>query len=414
MSKFVFKYFPWLIIIIILSDIIFAWLSDNLAKMITYGSDIALAVFCVVYFFLNKTRLLREYRVMSLLYIFLLIYVVAALVKLQYVTSSMFPFFIMRMLTNFCCFGAVFIFMNESVLNKTMKLWWKYVPVLFVFSFWKLEPFQYIGVLSFVMFLILLRKEFPLFRKMIVVIAFLFIAGWGIIQRMDYIIVVASILLLLMFQFDWILSNREAVKIVYHIQMWLPVFLSLLGLSGIFNVLNFDSYVQEEYKSRIGERFNEDTRTLLYEEAIASAIAHNYVIWGRTPGYGYDSYWVQEQLEHTDEKAALEVSGKIAQRVSEVFIVNMFTWCGIMGIVIFFVFYYKTGLRIINNARNKYLMMFSIYIGFFWMCCFISHQFFAPSSDYILLYIIISICLNPKVQNLSDKKVSTYLSQIFN
>lgn len=415
MNLYILKYFPWLIIAIILNNILRAWLPASLAKMIEYGCDIALAVCCVVYFYNNRSRLFRKYRLISLLYIFLLVYVVAALIKLQFVTSGMFPFFIMRMLTNFCCFGAIFIFMNEEVVHKTIRLWWRFVPILFVLSFWRLERAEYIQVLAFVMFFIVFNKSLFSKKRYFTVVAFVFIAGWGIIQRIDYIILFISILLYLMLRYGWMLGKKTVLR-VYHVQMCLPVVFLVLGLSGVFNVLNFDSYVKGEYTSDIGERFNDDTRTFLYEESIVSAVDNNYVLWGRTPGYGYDSYWVQNQLDYglDETNAALNINGQLAQRVSEVFIVNIFTWCGLIGVLFFFVFYYKTGLGMLKQVENTYLRVCILYIGFFWIICFISHQFFVPSSDYILFYIILSLCLNPKLQKASDRDVATYLRRLFN
>lgn len=412
--QYILKYFPWLIIAIILNNILRAWLPSSLAKMIEYGSDIVLAVCCVVYFYNNRLQLFRKYRIICLLYTLLLIYVVAALIKLQFVTSGMFPFFIMRMLTNFCCFGAIFIFMNERVVCKTMKLWWRFVPILFILSFWRLERSEYIQILAFIMFFIVFNRIFSIKKKFFIMAAFLFIVGWGVIQRIDYIIVVISILLFFMLRYSWMLS-KKATQIFYHIQMWFPVVFLVLGLTGVFNILNFDSYVKEEYMSDTGERFNDDTRTFLYEEAIASAINHNYVLWGRTPGYGYDSFWVQNQLDYKlgETNAALNISGQLAQRVSEVFVVNMFTWCGLIGVLFFFVFYYKIGLGMLKQVENTYLRVCILYIGFFWIICFISHQFFVPSPDYILFYIILSLCLNPKLQKASDREASTYLRRLF-
>lgn len=414
-KRFILKYIPWLVIAIILNNIFRAWLPASLAKMIEYGCDIVLAAYCVVYFYHNRVRLFREYRLICLLYIFLLIYVVAALIKLQFVTSGMFPFFIMRMLSNFCCFGAIFVFMNEEVVHKTMKLWWRFVPILFVVSFWRLERAEYIQVLAFIMFFIMFSKSFSRNKRFFIFAVFFFIVGWGIIQRIDYIIVLIPIFLLLMIRSGWMLGKKTS-RILYHVQMCLPVVFLVLGLLGVFNVLNFDSYVTTEYTSGVGERFNDDTRTFLYEEAIISALNHNYVLWGRTPGYGYDSFWVQNQLDYNlgEANAAINISGQLAQRASEVFIVNMFTWCGLLGILFFFVFYYNTGLKMLKRVESTYLRACILYIGFFWIICFIGHQFFVPSSDYILLYIILALCLNPKLQKASNREVSVYLRNLFN
>src|SRR5690606_8010144 len=110
-----------------------------------------------------------------------------------------------------------------------------------------------------------------------------------------------------------------------------------LALTGRFNIFNMEEYISGEYKTQtlIDGKLEEtsltaDTRTLLYQETLTSAIKNNYVWHGRTPARGYESpsfgAFALEQLK----------TGKLERFGSEVSILNIFTWTGIIGCILYF------------------------------------------------------------------------------
>ena len=135
---------------------------------------------------------------------------------------------------------------------------------------------------------------------------------------------------------------------------------------------------------------------------------NHYFLFGRTPYYGYDSPWVEQR-----DGDALIYKG-VAQRVSEVFIVNMLTWAGLFGCVLFFLIYYKIGIDTLARTRNNALSILCLYISVFWVICWISHYMFAPSLDYMILYMVIALCLNHNNRELDNQQMETTLKKILN
>lgn len=407
MSKFLLKYFPSFIILIPLSEIISKTLPGKLPQAYNYIVYIMFGVTCLLYYCNNFKRIHKENKYLSWIYIYIIAYIVVGFIKQYFVPSGLFPFFRLSISTALLSFGSIFIFRYENYLIKrTFHLWWKYIPLIFILTFWKLESSQYIIFLSFSLFFLML---FPLLKtknKIIIITAIAFITIGGMEQRIDYINIAISFLLLIIIKYAKHFS-QSIYAIAFRGLMLIPLFfVSLFWVNG-FNILKLDQFIDNE--TQLAGQLNDDTRSLLYEEAWLSSINNKYLIQGRTPFYGYDSNFAENR-----EGDAILKKGQKAQRISEVFIVNTLTWFGVIGIIIFFLFYYKIGIKVLNKTQNLYLNVFAIYIGFFWIISWISHILFAPNALYILLYILIAMCLNPKLQKMRTIEMKLYLQKLLN
>lgn len=400
------KYLPLLIIFQCYAPIVDFFNAGKFSQIYQYVIYGLLAVFSVCYFWVHRGHFVSKFPQLSALYIFMVVYVIAASIKLIYVPSSI--FFYQRLVT-FCSFlsvGVVFLLMSEDVLKRTFRMWWRFVPWI-TFITIPLGVTSYKIVVMFLVFLFLilsgcLRKQLKFLTYAIVTIMALFFVQ----QRMDYLFILAPITVYYMIKYNIFLSFKKSI-IFYHILMWIPIFFLGLAYFSNFNVLNFDSYIKGEYISSTGERLTDDTRTGLYIEAFESARNNRYMLLGRTPGYGYDSNFVKVR-----KGTFLDVKDANPQRASEVFIVNIFTWCGVVGVVVWFVFFYWFGIYILKRARNNYIRGLAIYLGFFWICDWISNGFSAPTNIYITLFIIWALCLQPNIRCMNDDEIRHYFKKM--
>ncbi|MBK9223652.1 MAG: hypothetical protein IPO23_01535 [Flavobacterium sp.] len=113
-----------------------------------------------------------------------------------------------------------------------------------------------------------------------------------------------------------------------------------MAVNGTFNIFNLEENISGTYTSekikegkKIEENLKIDTRTFLYEEVVSSALKNDYVLFGRTPARGNDSFYF-------GNFTAEELGTKRYERYSnEVSILNIFTWTGFgWGCSIFFCF----------------------------------------------------------------------------
>lgn len=407
MLKLLVKFFPQLVILMALSPVVKAFAVGKIPQMYDYIVYISIALTAVWYYWANYKKIDRENKLLSFLYKILIIYVIVGNIKTFFIPSGLFTFFKLNICTAFLSFGSIFLFRYEpQMIRDVVKLWWKVIPIIFCLTYWKIEISQYIVILYFCLLFLVFLPFFSKARKILIIAFLLFVVFNGIQQRIDFLNIILPLLLYSFVKIGqkW---SRNVYKYLYHVLMLLPIFFLLCFFTKGFNVLDMNSYIHENIESKSAGNMTEDTRSFLYEEAYESALVNHYLWFGRTPCYGYDSYWVADR-----EGESLTV-GKTAQRASEVFIVNMLTWTGLLGCISFFLLYYVIGLKTLSSARNNLLSILSLYIAMFWIISWISHNMFTPSLDFMILYIVIAICINRQCQKMNNEQMCVVLKRLF-
>lgn len=408
MLKYLVRFFPQLIILMTLSPVVNAFSFGKIPQMYDYIVYIVIAVTAFWYYIAHYKTIWKDNKWLALFYDVLIAYVIIGYLKNHFVPSGLFPFFKMRICAAFLAFGCTFMFMYEpNLIKRVVHLWWKIVPLTFLLTFWKVEISQYIILMHFCLLFLIFLPYFSKKRKMIIISALLFIVYSGLQQRIDFLNIAFPVLLYIILRIGkkW---SKSFYKAFFHVLMLVPIFFLLCFLKTGFNVLDMNSYIHDDIKSKTAGNMTDDTRSLLYEEAYVSAVDNHYLWLGRTPYYGYDSPWVEQR-----DGDALIYKG-VAQRVSEVFIVNMLTWAGLFGCVLFFLMYYKIGIDTLARTRNNALSILCLYISVFWVICWISHYMFVPSLDYMILYMVIALCLNHNNRELDNQQMETTLKKILN
>ena len=79
---------------------------------------------------------------------------------------------------------------------------------------------------------------------------------------------------------------------------------------------------------------NFDLQNIDELEVIESAIKNDYVLFGRTPANGYDSIYFGEHLKYDLG------TNKMQRFSSEVSIINIFTWNGLIGTLLYFLVFF--------------------------------------------------------------------------
>lgn len=408
MLKYLVRFFPQLIILMTFSPVVNAFSFGKIPQMYDYTVYIVIAVTAFWYYIAHYKTIWKDNKWLALFYDVLIAYVIIGYIKNHFVPSGLFPFFKLRICAAFLAFGCTFMFMYEpNLIKRVVHLWWKVVPIVFCLTFWQVEKSQYIIMMQFCLLFLIFLPFFSKIRKIVIIGLLVFVAYNGMQQRIDFLSYLLTILLYVVVKLC-LRFDRKFFKASFHTLMLLPVFFLSLFLYSGFNVLDMDSYVHDDIESSSAGRMTDDTRSFLFEEAYISAESNNYLLLGRTPYYGYDSYWVTQR-----EGEGLEVQG-VAQRASEVFIVNMLTWTGLFGCFMFFLLYYAIGIDTLSKTKNNLLSVLCLYIAMFWIISWISHNMFTPSLDFMILYIVIALCLNPIYREMSNRQMKNTLKKILN
>lgn len=192
----------------------------------------------------------------------------------------------------------------------------------------------------------------------------------------------------------------------------IPLVLFTLGVTGVFNVFNLQDYLKGDYSvmgadengNRVELNVIQDTRTFLYEEVIQSAIHNNYWLLGRTPARGNDS--------STFGLLAEELTGRSERMSNEIGLANVFTWTGIVGVLLYMLLFFRASFLAVHKSRNIYVKMVGVYVAFRWLYSWIEdvNDF---SLNYFMLMLMIGLCFSESFRNMSNKEVVIWARGMF-
>jgi hypothetical protein len=192
----------------------------------------------------------------------------------------------------------------------------------------------------------------------------------------------------------------------------IPILFLVLGVSGVFNVFKMNEYIKGEYTSMgvdgegniVEQDIIVDTRTFLYVEVLESAVNNNYWLLGRTPARGNDS--------DTFGVLAAELTGRYERIENEIGLANVFTWTGIVGVILYFLIFYRATFLAINKSRNIYVKMLGVYVAFRWLFSWIEdvNNF---SLNYFMLMIMLGLCFSYSFRNMTDNEIIIWARGIF-
>ena len=294
----------------------------------------------------------------------------------------------------------------------SIRTWFIYGLFLFIFF----TPFLWgDAVGKFLMPISFLLLFYPLLNtkwKIFVFIFTLYAIFFDVTARSNVIKFVVPLILGCLFYFKNYLSFK-ILNIIRLILLFVPFIFLLLGVTGIFNVFKLDEYFGEQTvktKSISGEKGEEnllaDSRTFLYIEVIESAIKNNYIIFGRTPARGNDS---NSFGDYNKEKLK---TGKQERFSNEVSILNIFTWLGIIGVVLYFNIFFKASFFAINESNNFFIKIVGLYISFRWAFGFVE-DFSNFDLSNIFLWLMIGMCFSKTFRQMSNSQMKNWVLGIF-
>ncbi len=300
---------------------------------------------------------------------------------------------------------------NKIMVQNIFRVWIKYAVPAFVLFI----PFIYSDAFgSYLAPILLLLLWFPLLPKKwkfiaVILTVFTILAG----QTARSNIIKFSVALL----FGFVYYFREFIPIITYkigrvFLLIAPLLLFVLAITGVFNIFNIEEYVEGDYKSvevidgkRKETTAVADTRTFLYAEVLISAIKHNYVLQGRTPARGNDSnFFGLHQLRELK-------TGKKERYANEVSILNIFTWTGLIGVMLYFLVFLKASYLAVVKSNSFFMKILGLFVAFRWVYAFIE-DFSNFNLYYIFLWIMIGMCYSSDFRMMTDEEIKQWLTGV--
>lgn len=304
--------------------------------------------------------------------------------------------------------SAVFITSSKKILAQIVSSWFKYVLPLFLICLLFLDSEAYGRYLVPINFMVLFYPSLNKRLKFTVLVISFFIVFSDFTARSNVIKSIIPFISLIIFY----IKPFQKIKFLktLHILLFVsPLTLVVMGLTNTFNVIKMDEYISGSHTGTgtargqgVEQSLTADTRTFLYEETISSAIKNNYVLFGRTPARGYDSeYFGNHQL--FDLK-----TGKRERFASEVSMLNIFTWMGLVGVFIYMLVFYKASRAAIINSNNIYIKIVGLYVGFRFLYSFIE-DFSRFDLSNIFLWILIGMCFSEQFRKMNNQEFRIWI-----
>lgn len=318
--------------------------------------------------------------------------------------------------TSFLLLLPLFVYIINSPLASQiiLKIWFKYALFVFIPIF----PFLWgDGVGKFLIpfsFLLLFISTLNFKWKVIVLLITVFVVVFDITARSNVIKFLLPLLIGHLFYIRKFLS----IKILNSFRLLLlfvPFVLIFLAVSNIFNIFKMEEYVGEyntksksslRYDGSEEESLTTDTRTFLYVEVIQSALRNEYVFFGRTPARGNDSFTFGDY-----NKEVLN-TGKQERFSNEVSILNIFTWLGIVGVLLYFLIFFKASYLAIKESNNFFIKLIGINVAFRWTYGWVE-DFSLFDLSNIFLWLMIGMCFSESFRKMNDKEVKMWVKGIF-
>lgn len=188
----------------------------------------------------------------------------------------------------------------------------------------------------------------------------------------------------------------------------LPLIFFTLGITHIFNIFETDKFVDSE---SLNESTIEDTRTLVYNEALVSAINNEYVWFGRGIGKGYESIFQQRRMETSGDMNITEINA--SERQAEVGILNIFTWGGVAYVVLYTIFCIYVVYWGLYVSNNSFVKVTAVYFAFYYMYSWIEN-FQNFTIMFISSWFMVALCISPYFRKMSNLEFKIYWHKLLN
>ena len=306
---------------------------------------------------------------------------------------------------------VVYFSTNTFVVQSILSYYLKYLlPLFIVFSFLiysNVYGLYLVPISLLTLFLPVLTNRW----KLIIILIVLMLLTIDLDARSTVIKFGVPLLLLVFYYFRKIISNKF-IEILRLILLVSPIFFFILGSSGVFNVFQMDSYIKGDYSQKItnssGTVVEEsdllaDTRTPLYVEVLNTAKTHNSWLFGRSPAHGNDT-------ELFDDIAT--ITGKAERSNNEVGILNVFTWTGLIGVILYFFIFFRASYLAVNKSNSIFAKMLGIYIAFRWCYAWVEdiYQF---SLTMFFLWIMLGLCFSSSFRRMTNYEVRKWVKGVF-
>ncbi|MFT5251280.1 MAG: hypothetical protein ACI87N_000256 [Flavobacteriales bacterium] len=303
------------------------------------------------------------------------------------------------------CYAAT----NISIVQSSFNFYLKFTLPLFLGFAFLINTDAYGFYLVPISFLILFLPVIKTPWKWGVLAIGLFTILADLTARSNVIRFVVPMAMCFLYYFRFIVSTKiyEVIRKLFFIT---PLLFLFLAVNFDFNVFKMNEYIKGNYTemrtdgsgNKVEDDLIADSRSFMYAEALLTANYYNSWLIGRSPARGV----ISESFGDSD-------LNKRGERTSnEMAIANVFNWTGIIGVILYFMVFYKASYLAINRSNSIFSKIMGIFIAFRWVYAWVEDANYF-NLTYFILWFMLGICYSSSFRKMNDREVKAWVAGIF-
>lgn len=309
----------------------------------------------------------------------------------------------------FACILPLFVwlFNKADIISYINRFWFKFGLVAFgIFFYWTVGFTQF-----YLSPLLLLFCFFPLFSKKKAIFIFCLALIYCYVGGLETRAQLGKGSVALLVGITCYYSDYISCKLykIFHFCGYLSIILVFGVILSDFYGLIFGKTSPNEVDLG-ADKAMVDSRSLLYLDVIDSSIDHNYVIQGRTPARGHDIIY-SGVLFYREEQDFNDYS-RNERHFDEMLFPNIYTWEGIIGVILLSLIYLKASILAVYRSKNNYIKLLGCFIAFRWTFGWIEDTSEFNISS-VSLWCMIGMCYSSQIRNMDKMQFKQWIQTLF-
>lgn len=248
----------------------------------------------------------------------------------------------------------------------------------------------------FILFIPYLKSKWKLLVIIVALTSMLMVLDF----RSNILKIGFSVMLLPIYYFRKFIG-KNLIRWAHLILFALPLVLFILAVSGVYNVFekasDNEGFTVADSQGGEEESLTADTRTFLYVEVLSSLNNSGNLLIGESASGKYK----------TDYFDLVEGNGNYRYG-SEVGILNILLYHGVIGVVIYFFLLLTVSYVAIYQSNNILSKMLGLFIAFRWTFSFVE-EFTQFDLNFYIFWIIVGLVSSATFRNMNDDEIKNYL-----
>lgn len=303
------------------------------------------------------------------------------------------------------CYAAT----NLPILQCSFNFYLKYTLPLFFGIAFIINTDAYGFYLVPISFLVLFLPVIKTPWKWMILAIGLFTIFADLTARSNVIRFVVPMSMCFLYYFRFIVSSI-IYEFIRKLFFMIPFLFLFLAVNSDFNVFKMDEYIEGDYKEmrtdgtgqKVEDDLIADSRSFMYIEALQTAKYYDSWLLGRSPARGVISEtFGDSDLNKRGERASNEMA-----------IANVFNWTGIIGVILYFMVFYRASYLAINQSNNVFSKILGIFVAFRWVYAWVEDANYF-NLTYFVLWFTLALCYSSSFRKMSDMEVKKWVGGIF-